>query len=137
MRVLFALAAIVLGVASADAADLDFSRGLRDGYAAYGARAQQIIVYDYRPGVIVRAYWRAPWRNRHYFPTTGEKPEIGRDEDLAAPSNVSAAPDSFERSWSTCAICGERPLDGARDRSPPPPSSEPREEPFRQPPPLK
>ena len=137
MRVLFALAAIVLGVASASAADLDFSRGYRGDYAASGARAQPIVIYDYHPGVIVRAYWRAPWRNRHYYPTTGEKPEIGRDEDLSAPSNVSASPESFERSWSTCAICGlERPpQENPRERSAPP---EPRDEPFQQSsPPLK
>ena len=137
MRALLALAAIVLGVASAHAADLDFSRGFRSDYAALGARAQPIVIYDYHPGVIVRAYWRAPWRNRHYYPTTGEKPEIGRDEDLSAPSNVSASPDSFERTWTTCTTCGSErpPQDSPREQSTLP---EPRDEPFRQPtPPLK
>jgi len=75
------------GISSACAADLprapaDRNVGLH--YSAQGRRAGPIVIYDYQPGVYVRAYWRAPWRHRHYFPATGEQPISGRDEDLSA-----------------------------------------------------
>ena len=65
------------GIASACAADLprapdDRNVGLH--YSAQGHRASPIVIYDYQPGVYVRAYWRAPWRHKHYFPATGEQP---------------------------------------------------------------
>ncbi len=66
-----------------------------------GQRTGQLVVYDYQPGVVARAYWQAPWRHRHYFPRTGEKPEIGRDEDLSAPSGPYKPAKTFKRYWST------------------------------------
>ncbi|MEI9805999.1 MAG: hypothetical protein WDN48_18510 [Pseudolabrys sp.] len=106
MRVLSAVivfAFAVAGVGAASAADLP-----ADGLGTYSTRSSGVgqrigtmLVYDYQPGVIVRAYWQAPWRNRHYFPTTGTKPEIGRDEDLSAPSSPSEPPETFYRSWTT------------------------------------
>lgn len=115
MRVLFAVALIVLGIAgrnAASAADIPIERD--STYSTYsadlGQRTAPLVVYDYHPGVVVRAYWLAPWRHRHYYPTTGEKPEIGRDEDLSAPSNASEPPETFYRSWSTTsAFPPERP----------------------------
>jgi hypothetical protein len=127
MRVLVAVALIALGIASvtaASAADLPSVRS--DGYStrasAFGHRASPLVVYDYQPGVIVRAYWLAPWRHRHYFPVTGVKPEIGRDEDLSA--NTGGAPEpaeTFQRYWSTSsAFMPEAPRASAQPLEPEP-----------------
>ena len=70
------------------------------GFSAHGHRAGQLVVYAYEPGVVVRAYWRAPWRHRHYFPATGQQPWAGRDEDLSAPSEPYPPAKTFRRSWS-------------------------------------
>ncbi len=103
MRALVAISLLALGVTSVNAADLPTGEGV--GYSTrsigFGNRAGLRVVYDFQPGVNVRAYWLAPWRNRHYFPATGEKPEIGRDEDLTAPRGETERPETFERHWST------------------------------------
>jgi hypothetical protein len=122
MRVLFAVALIVLGIAgvtAAGGADLstDRSANYSTRSSAIGHRTAPLVVYDYQPGVIVRAYWLAPWRHRHYYPTTGEKPEIGRDEDLSATGSAPEPAETFYRSWSTsAAFLGELP----RGRAQPP-----------------
>ena len=88
----------------------DLPRPYATRHAAFGVRTGAIVVYDYEPGVSVRAYWIAPWRNRRYFPTTGEMPEIGRDEDLADRGDMPQPAEAFERSWSTSrAFAPERP----------------------------
>jgi hypothetical protein len=106
MRVLFAVALIVFAIAgrnAASAADIPTERD--STYSTHsgglGQRTAPLVVYDYHPGVVVRAYWLAPWRHRHYYPVTGEKPEIGRDEDLSATSSPAAPAETFYRSWST------------------------------------
>jgi len=110
MRALVAIAIFVgglagnlAGVPSARAADraADRSETYSTRSPGIGLRIGQMVVYDFQPGVVVRAYWRAPWRNRHYFPTTGEKPEIGRDEDLSVTSRPSEPAETFQRYWST------------------------------------
>ena len=105
MRVLAAFAATVLciaGVTLAEAADMPAERSVNYsiGPAAGGQRAEPLVFYDYQPGTYVRAYWTAPWRHHRYFPMTGERPEIGRDEDLSAPSRPSKPGKTFKRSWS-------------------------------------
>jgi len=92
------------GISSACAADLprapaDRNVGLH--YSAQGRRAGPIVIYDYQPGVYVRAYWRAPWRHRHYFPATGEQPISGRDEDLSARGEGGDPAETFTRTWTT------------------------------------
>ena len=92
------------GIASACAADLpkvpvESNVGLH--YSAQGHRASPIVIYDYQPGVYVRAYWRAPWRHRHYFPATGEQPISGRDEDLSARGECVDPAETFSRTWTT------------------------------------
>jgi hypothetical protein len=103
MRALVAISLLALGITSVNAADLPGEQG--EGYSTrsigFGDRTGLQVVYDFQPGVNVRAYWLAPWRNRHYYPATGEKPEIGRDEDLTAPSGESERPETFRRHWST------------------------------------
>lgn len=94
MRLLVAILAFAIaGITAADA------EGLRL-VAPIGVRVAPLVIYDYQPGIVVRAYWRAPWRHRHYYPTTGEKPEVGREEDLA-PGTAPEPAESFQRSWST------------------------------------
>jgi hypothetical protein len=102
MRVLFAVALIALGIAGIGTASADHVRGHHtSGHHHLAHRITPLVVYDYQPGVVVRAYWLAPWRNRHYHPTTGEKPESGRLEDLTANVSAPEPAESFHRSWST------------------------------------
>lgn len=83
---------------AAQAADLPpDSLGLH--YSAIGRRVAPLVVYDYEPGVVVRAYWIAPWRNRHYFPSTGEVPASGRDEDLSANAAPPEPAETYAREW--------------------------------------
>ena len=63
------------------------------------ARAGQIVVYDYEPGVVTRDYWLMPWRDHHYFPRTGKRPKIGRLEHIGAHRAPKQA-QSFYREWS-------------------------------------
>jgi hypothetical protein len=106
MRILLAAIVVSVGVTTACAADLpvDSSSKYSTYAPAIGERIGQIVIYDYQPGVVVRAYWQSPWRSRHYFPRTGEKPEVGRDEDLSAPSKRSRPAETFTRSWSTISL---------------------------------
>lgn len=112
MRALAALAtsvaAVLATLPTAPAADLP--RGVSKHYSAFGQRAAPLVIYQYEPGVAVRAYWLPPWRSRRYFPATGEMPEIGRDEDLSDRGEAPVPAENFERSWSTsAAFLRERP----------------------------
>jgi hypothetical protein len=105
MRVLNAIvltALCIAGASAASAADLPVGRSAyySPGGFVEGQRISPLVVYSSEPGVVVRAYWRTPWHNHHYFPWTGRKPQIGRDEDLSAPSDPSEPPATFKRSWS-------------------------------------
>ena len=100
MRVLAALAVAAvlatLGVASvAPAAAGDLS-----GFAAAERRAIPVVIYDDQPGVVVRIYWSAPWRNHHYFPLSYVRPRLGRVEDLNAHRPAPKPAQSFHREWS-------------------------------------
>jgi hypothetical protein len=106
MRALFAVALIALGLAGVTGASAVEPAVVRSAdysthHIGYGTRAARLVIYDVQSGVVVRAYWRTPWRNRHYFPTTGEKPEIGRNEDLSAAPGAPKPAETFQRSWST------------------------------------
>lgn len=96
MRVLFALA--LLSIASVvRAADLPV--GYSGGEFGYGQRSEMIWYYDDQPGVVVRAYWSAPWHDHHYFPYTGIRPRVGRLENLSAISRPSKPPQTYRRTW--------------------------------------
>jgi hypothetical protein len=129
MRILLAAIVVSVGATAACAADLpvDSSTSYSTYSSAIGQRTGQLVIYDYQPGVVVRAYWQAPWRNRRYFPRTGERPEIGRDEDLSAPSERSRPAETFTRYWSTISLLPPEQ----------PHVSKPRTEPSRIPDPLK
>jgi hypothetical protein len=102
-----AIAAIAIGLSvagAARAADLRLDGGAQySGYTS-GQRSGSILVYDSQPGVVVRAYWQSPWRNRHYFPRTGKRPRIGRAENLSAPRPHYQMAESYHRAWSTNAL---------------------------------
>lgn len=64
------------------------------------APAGQIVEWDFEPGVVVRAYWLPPYAGRHYFPSSGAPPQLGRKENLE--SSVKPEPArSFYREWSS------------------------------------
>lgn len=104
MRAGLAIAIILFGAAVASAADLPLAPaggGYSHYYSGGGVRAGQVTIYDTEPGIVVRAYWRSPWRGRHYFPSNGERPMLGRDEDLSSSGPLPEPAESFHRSWST------------------------------------
>jgi hypothetical protein len=87
------------------------------------APAGQILEWDFEPGVVVRAYWLPPYAGRHYFPTSGTTPQLGRKENLE--SSVKPAPaKSFYREWSSfpnepgpAPLMGPLPSDPAQEPS--------------------
>jgi hypothetical protein len=134
MRVLLAIALIIFGFTGANAvraADLAIEpSGIHSAVAfGYGQRAGMLVVYDNQPGVLVRAYWSAPWHDHHYFPGTGHRPKLGRDENLNAHGAALRPAKTFKRQWSN-----EKALDHALEREqpiyqlPPDPQSAPRAE---------
>ncbi len=107
MRGRFACAILLgtVGVVAANAADFSGGRSIDDnygGYSSFGGRMEPLIVYDFEPGVIVRTYWYPPWQNRHYFPTTGRRPKVGRREHIPA-GHISKAQEYY-RSWSVSSV---------------------------------
>jgi hypothetical protein len=115
MRARFAIAVLVVGVAGlGEASAADFV----SGYSAGGVRAPQLLVYDNQPGIYVRAYWSAPWQDRHYYPFTGKKPKVGRHERLNAVRAVPEPAESYYREWSTLSLFPPPPRQAA---APPPP----------------
>jgi hypothetical protein len=106
MRACTLIAGFALGFAvtgGAMAADLPPEPASAGGlyYSGLGVRTGPIIIYDYRPGIVVRAYWLPPWRHRHYFPHGVREPRIGRLEDINAVGRPPEPAESFYRSWST------------------------------------
>ena len=119
------------GMASARAADLPLrpalDRNVGLHYHAAARRAGQLVVWDFEPGVVVRAYWLPPWRHRHYYPATGERPRIGRRENWHARGEAAEPAENFYRTWTTTsAFVAERPLGPVREDAP---EAEPRTEP--------
>jgi hypothetical protein len=106
-------------VMPASAADLVVPHGdfAPDGAWSGGVRAGQVTIFDYEPGVIVRPYWLAPWHNRHYFPTAGRAPAVGRLEDLSATGAVPQPAETFYRAWSTNDLYPRRLLPRVRARA--------------------
>ena len=88
------LTAAVLTAAPAGAADVAVPAWVA------GVGAGPLVIYDYEPGVVVRAYWVNPWRNRRYFPSNGTAPKFGRRENQSQRLPVDHAKD-FYREWSS------------------------------------
>ncbi len=105
MRVLLATALLSFGIAGVGAARAaDFPSGYSTPnsgrYFEHAQHSEMLWLYDDQSGVVVRAYWEAPWRYHHYFPATGIAPRIGRYENLSAVSRPSKPAKTFRRSWS-------------------------------------
>jgi hypothetical protein len=91
--------------------------------SAIFAPVGQIVEWDFEPGVVVRAYWLPPYAGRHYFPTSGTAPQLGRKENLE--SSVEPKPaKTFYREWSSFPV---EPAEPPLMMGPPPsdPSKEP------------
>jgi hypothetical protein len=118
MRALFAALLLALAVTAAQPARAADLVGLQyDG----GVRAESVLIYDYRPGVLVRAWWLSPWHDRHYFPATGKRPRLGRLENLSAKSRPVKPAATFYRAWSTSELVfddASRPRARAPERIP-------------------
>ena len=105
MRV-WILFASVFGIGTAQAADLPLISQGGGSYMSQGGSytlaepASPLVVYDFEPGVVIRAYWLPPWRHRHFFPATGRAPVYGRREYLA-PDGPHEPAESYYRSRST------------------------------------
>jgi hypothetical protein len=100
MRVLLAIAILVCalaGVPRATAADLGIgARPVMSGdYYLFADRAGALIVYDFEPGIVQRAYYLPPWRDRHYFPFHAVRPRHSQ-----APAGRPRPAESYFRYWS-------------------------------------
>jgi hypothetical protein len=109
MRILVAIAIMVLGVTAASAADLGVVRGGHGRFIAnydpIGRTAGQELIYDWEPGVIVRAYWLPPWHDHHYFPFGRDRWDIHHVHRYRAPRPAQ----SFYRYWSTSSYFVDAP----------------------------
>ena len=100
MRALLAIGLLAAGMAVTRPAEAGHHH--HNYYPSIGRRASPIIVYDYEPGVVIRAYWLAPWRNRHYFPTGHKIDTTARDEYLpTGTAEPGGRAQEFHRAWST------------------------------------
>ena len=103
MRALVAIAIAAVGIAgvtaarAADLADGQPGRNYYTHHSALGRRVAPLVIYDYEPGVVVRAYWLAPWRHRHYYPFGAGK----QGHNLTPADNAPEPAQTFERYWST------------------------------------
>ncbi|HEY4143011.1 MAG TPA: hypothetical protein VGM57_16445 [Pseudolabrys sp.] len=105
MRVIAAIIIVSsVGFTTARAADVPSDGVSMSRDYVIGERAGPVVVYDYQPGVVVRAYWQSPWRNHHYYPSTGKRPKVGRAENLSAPRPHYRMAESYHRAWSTNAL---------------------------------
>jgi len=119
MRALMIIAVLVAGFSAggpARAADPPADRAdVFTHRVPHGHRVGPIVIYDFQPGIVVRAYWASPWRHRHYFPFRAKQDADNAPHDAGPPQPA----ESFERSWSTCNMCDrELPALRARDEAP-------------------
>ena len=132
MRALMIIAVLVAGFtafAPARAADPPAARAdVFTHRVPHGHRVGPIVVYDFQPGVVVRAYWASPWRHRHYFPFGANKDADASPRDEGAPQPA----ETFERSWSTCNMF-DRQLPPLRARDEAPEESQPMPAPKKEP----
>lgn len=97
----FFVGTLAAGLSAVQAADLPSTthRGTGLYYSASGQRVEPLVIWDDEPGIVTRAYWEEPWRNRHYFPATGHKPHSGRRENLHARRAAAEPAEPFYRGW--------------------------------------
>ena len=114
MRVLLAIAMLGFGIAAGSAARAaDIPTGSPGTYFERGQRSEMLWLYDDQSGVVVRAYWDAPWRYHHYFPAdrrpAAHRPprkSVGRQSPDEAGENVS--PFMVEQLGGSEPLCRQR-----------------------------
>jgi hypothetical protein len=74
---------IVAALFTAPARAADLGGAIGETWAG-AVHAGPFVVYDFEPGVEVRAHWGEPWAGRHYFPSGGKMPVVGRREHIPA-----------------------------------------------------
>lgn len=99
VRVVSASLIVAASLLSAPSHAADFLGG---GWGAGHVHAGPFVVYDYDLGIVVRQYWLPPWAGRHYFPSGGKMPVVGRREQIP-PTPVSGER-NFRREWSSFPI---------------------------------
>ena len=101
MRYLVTSVAVAATLAFAPARAADIGGGLAGGWAG-AVHTAPFLSYDFEPGIVVREYWLEPWAGRHYFPSGGKLPVLGRREEI----KPAAAPGkrNFYREWSSFPI---------------------------------
>jgi hypothetical protein len=112
------VAGVFAGIAAAAAADLPVEYS--SGYGVIGEPAAPQVIYQYEPGVVVRAYWLPPWRDRHYFPHSNRRPRLGRREYFSALRKPARLAETYARSWSNAAAFPMHSFIAAPMRRPPP-----------------
>jgi len=95
IRVSIIAAALSLASVSTQAADLG-GNGAGGWVAVHSA---PFVAYDFEPGIVAREYWLEPWAGRHYFPSGGKLPVVGRREEVAPAAPTGKR--SFYRQWSS------------------------------------
>ena len=98
VRVAYASLIVAASLMSAPSHAADLSGGWGVGHVHAGP----FVVYDYDPGIVVRQYWLPPWVGRHYFPSGGKMPAVGRREQI--PSTPVSDKRNFRREWSSFPI---------------------------------
>ena len=68
------------------------------GTMIFAARSHAANAVD-DPSIIARKYRSPQPPLQHYYPTTGVKPKIGRDEDLLAPSSPPEPEKTYRRQY--------------------------------------
>lgn len=84
VRVAFASLMIAAASLAMPARAADLGGGTLTGTWGSTVHTGPLVVYDFEPGVDVRAYWAEPWDGRHYFPSGGKMPVVGRREHIPA-----------------------------------------------------
>ena len=98
VRTLVASTSVALSLVLTPAHGADFGGGIGGGLAVV-VHTAPFVSYDFEPGIVVREYWLEPWDGRHYFPSGGKLPVLGRREEVKPASATTKR--NFYRQWST------------------------------------
>jgi hypothetical protein len=97
VRVAFAGLMISAALFTAPARAADLGGGAIGEAWAGAVHAGPFVVYDFEPGVAVRVHWVEPWAGRHYFPSGGKMPVVGRREHV--PATPVSEKRNYHREW--------------------------------------
>jgi hypothetical protein len=97
VRIVVSIIAAALSLTCAPARAADLGGNGAGGWVA--VHSAPFVTYDFEPGIVARAYWLEPWAGRHYFPSGGKLPVLGRREEIKPASATSKR--NFYREWSS------------------------------------